>query len=209
MELNAQSHSYSIKSQYLCYGSLIKLLQSWKMIDSPGGGPPGNGVGGIFPCWKAAAVGRKDKMLRHKQPYKHFTVRILFTLLVFVKNYLSLFCIVCVECDKTWNTRSFSNNIAWQNKYCREKLVLQCFCPLNCNILTCWEAVGLRSSCCFTDQILSCNKSLQKWTILHSCPTWALNLLCGLAACNLRGGPSKLVYIVQFKQRVCYPTHLH
>lgn len=31
-------------------------------MDSPGGGPPGNGVGGIFPCWNAAAVGRKDKI---------------------------------------------------------------------------------------------------------------------------------------------------
>ena len=77
------------------------------MIDSPGGGPPGNGVGGIFPCWKAAAVGRKDKMLRHKQPYKHFTVRILFTLLVFVKNYLSLFPIVYVECEQNVDHKEY------------------------------------------------------------------------------------------------------
>lgn len=52
---------WTIKSQRLCFGSLIKSEQSWKTVDSPGGGPPGKGVGGIFPCWKAAAVGRKDK----------------------------------------------------------------------------------------------------------------------------------------------------
>lgn len=30
--------------------------------DSPGGGPPGNGEGVIFPCWKAAAVEEEKKI---------------------------------------------------------------------------------------------------------------------------------------------------
>lgn len=29
---------------------------------SPGGGPPGNGEGVIFPCWKAAAVEEEKKI---------------------------------------------------------------------------------------------------------------------------------------------------
>lgn len=43
-------------------------------MDSPGGGPPGNGVGGIFPCWNAAAVGRKDKI---KNTQKTFFMKIM------------------------------------------------------------------------------------------------------------------------------------
>lgn len=31
-------------------------------MDSPGGGAPVNGVGGIFPCWKAAAGWREDNI---------------------------------------------------------------------------------------------------------------------------------------------------
>lgn len=39
--------------------------------DSPGGGPPGKGVGGIFPCWNAAAV--EKKKAKYIKTHKHTT----------------------------------------------------------------------------------------------------------------------------------------
>lgn len=44
------------------------LMFGWGSRDPPGGGAPGNGVGGILPCWKAAAVTHKNEENKKQVP---------------------------------------------------------------------------------------------------------------------------------------------
>ncbi len=83
---------------------------------SPGGGPPGNGVGGIFPCWKAAAVVRKDKTLTLKQTTHTFHVQCTVLSMQFCV-WKNLFKPVCKECNPTFLHR-------------KRQSLMRCYCPL-------------------------------------------------------------------------------